>query len=72
MKSGQLFGYGLNLAISCEGHMKKYFVLFGELVLALTLGLLLVFLVLEGAAGCGATYTDSKGTIHPNECLFIR
>ena len=52
--------------------MKKYFVLFGEFVLALTLSLLLVFLVLEGAAGCGATYTDSKGTIHQNECLFIR
>jgi ABC-type thiamin/hydroxymethylpyrimidine transport system permease subunit len=30
-----------------------------------------MFLV-EYMAGCGETYTDSKGRIHQNECLFIR
>ena len=29
-----------------------------------------VFL-LEWMAGCGETYTDSKGVQHANECLFI-
>lgn len=27
--------------------------------------------LLEWMAGCGETYTDSKGVQHANECLFI-
>lgn len=30
-----------------------------------------MFLV-EYMAGCGETYTDSKGRVHHNECMFIR
>jgi ABC-type thiamin/hydroxymethylpyrimidine transport system permease subunit len=30
-----------------------------------------LFLV-EYMSGCGETYTDSKGRVHQNECMFIR
>ena len=28
------------------------------------------YLFLEWAAGCGETYTDSKGKVHINECIW--
>ena len=28
--------------------------------------------MVEYMAGCGETYTDSKGRTHNNECVFIR
>jgi hypothetical protein len=28
-------------------------------------------LFIEWAAGCGESYTDSKGVTHTNECVFI-
>jgi hypothetical protein len=38
---------------------------------ATAIGLLVAVLLLEWMAGCGETYTDSKGVQHVNECLFI-
>jgi hypothetical protein len=32
---------------------------------------LVAVVLLEWMAGCGGTYTDSKGVQHVNECLFI-
>jgi hypothetical protein len=29
------------------------------------------YMFLEWAAGCGETYTDSKGKIHINECIWV-
>lgn len=33
------------------------------------LGLFLL-LIIEWASGCGETYTDSKGKVHINECVW--
>jgi hypothetical protein len=30
-----------------------------------------LFMFLEWAAGCGESYTDSKGKVHINECIWI-
>jgi hypothetical protein len=30
----------------------------------------MVFMMIEWVAGCGETYTDSKGRVHINECTF--
>jgi hypothetical protein len=35
------------------------------------IGVLMAVFLLEWMAGCGETYTDSKGVQHANECLFI-
>jgi len=32
--------------------------------------LFFVYMFLEWAAGCGETYTDSKGKVHINECIW--
>jgi hypothetical protein len=52
--------------------LKKFgmFLLQGVVGLAFIVGGAL-FLV-EYMAGCGETYTDSKGIVHNNECIFIR
>lgn len=44
-------------------------VLSGLAVLAFT-SFLAVCLV-EWLSGCGETYTDSKGVVHQNDCVFI-
>lgn len=38
---------------------------------ATVIGVLMAAFLLEWMAGCGETYTDSKGVQHANECLFI-
>ena len=38
---------------------------------ATVIALLGAVFLLEWMAGCGETYTDSKGVQHANECLFI-
>jgi hypothetical protein len=35
------------------------------------IAVLMAVFLLEWMAGCGETYTDSKGVQHANECLFI-
>lgn len=30
-----------------------------------------LFLALEWAAGCGESYTDAKGKVHINECIWV-
>jgi hypothetical protein len=42
-----------------------------SVTVATAIGLLVAVLLLEWMAGCGETYTDSKGVQHVNECLFI-
>ncbi len=40
--------------------------------LLLCLGaVLMAVIVLEWFAGCGESYTDSKGVRHKHECLFL-
>lgn len=39
--------------------------------LTLVIGALLAVVLLEWAAGCGESYTDSQGVTHLNECLLI-
>jgi succinate dehydrogenase/fumarate reductase cytochrome b subunit len=41
-------------------------------IIGLALMGFLVLMVAEWAAGCGETYTDSKGIKHQNECIFIK
>jgi hypothetical protein len=38
---------------------------------ATVIAVLMAVFLLEWMAGCGETYTDSKGVQHANECLFI-
>lgn len=40
-------------------------------VVAFGFVILVLFTLVEWAAGCGETYTDSKGRTHLNECIFI-
>ena len=30
----------------------------------------MAFMLVEWASGCGESYTDSKGKVHINECVF--
>tara|TARA_R110000868_G_scaffold52064_1_gene164735 strand:+ start:384 stop:575 length:192 start_codon:yes stop_codon:yes gene_type:complete len=30
----------------------------------------MAFMIVEWMAGCGESYTDSKGKVHINECVF--
>ena len=32
--------------------------------------LFFAYMLAEWASGCGETYTDSKGVVHINECVF--
>jgi len=57
-------------------HLWTYYI--KPLVLWLLQGLLgavmvafFLYMFLEWAAGCGETYTDSKGKIHINECIWV-
>lgn len=51
--------------------MKTFFVWLVKQLLLLAFGVLLAVLLMEWMAGCGETYTDSKGVQHDNECIFI-
>ena len=42
-----------------------------SVAMATGFAVLMAALLLEWMAGCGETYTDSKGVQHANECLFI-
>ena len=35
-----------------------------------TIVLFFAFMLAEWATGCGETYTDSKGKVHANECVW--
>jgi hypothetical protein len=37
----------------------------------LTFGIGLAVITIEWMAGCGESYTDAKGNVHLNECVFI-
>jgi len=40
-------------------------------VLMLIFGIGLAVITIEWMAGCGESYTDAKGNVHLNECVFI-
>jgi len=42
-----------------------------DISVAILVSGLIVFVVLEWAAGCGETYVDADGVTHQYECLFI-
>ncbi len=42
-----------------------------SVAIATGFAVLMAVFLLEWMAGCGETYTDSKGVQHANECLFI-
>lgn len=44
--------------------------LFSALVVALV-AIAVSVLLLEWAAGCGESYTDSRGRTHVGECIFL-
>lgn len=51
--------------------MKAFFEFVFAATVSVAFGILMAVAVLEWAAGCGETYTDSKGVVHVNECVFI-
>lgn len=51
--------------------MRKFLAKVLEIVMFIGFSVLLSLFVMEWMAGCGETYTDSKGVVHQNECLFI-
>ncbi len=42
-----------------------------SVVMMLIFGIFSAVLVIEWMAGCGESYTDAKGNVHLNECVFI-
>lgn len=42
-----------------------------DISVAILVSGLIVFVVLEWAAGCGETYVDADGVTHQYECLFL-
>lgn len=40
-------------------------------VMMLIFGIGLAVITIEWMAGCGESYTDAKGNVHLNECVFI-
>lgn len=46
-----------------------------KLVIEVTIGLIIATftaaMFLEWAVGCGESYTDAKGVVHINECIFL-
>lgn len=51
--------------------MRKFLETVLEWILFVGFAVLLSLFVMEWMAGCGETYTDSKGKVHQHECLFI-
>lgn len=41
------------------------------ILVVLLFGVLMPIFIIEWAAGCGETYTDSTGKVHAYECIFI-
>jgi hypothetical protein len=39
-------------------------------ILSAAIVLFFAYMLVEWASGCGETYTDSKGVVHINECVF--
>ena len=50
--------------------MKRLITLLAQAVLGAAFAVLFAYLLVEWAVGCGETYTDSKGKVHTNECVF--
>lgn len=40
-------------------------------VMTVLFSIFMVVIVIEWMAGCGESYTDAKGNVHLNECVFI-
>jgi hypothetical protein len=43
-----------------------------DTLLAIIIGALGALILIEWMAGCGETYTDSKGKVHQETCVFVK
>jgi hypothetical protein len=41
-------------------------------LIAIVIGALGALILVEWMAGCGETYTDSKGKVHQETCVLVR
>ncbi len=41
-------------------------------LIAIVIGALGALILVEWMAGCGETYTDSKGVVHQQTCVFVK
>jgi hypothetical protein len=41
-------------------------------LIAIVIGALGALILIEWMAGCGETYTDSKGKVHQETCVFVK
>lgn len=41
-------------------------------LIAIIIGVMGALILVEWAVGCGETYTDSKGKVHQETCVFVR
>lgn len=51
--------------------MKTFFAWLVQALIGFALIVAFALALVEWMAGCGETYTDSKGVQHDNECIFI-
>ena len=49
---------------------KQFLIWLLQGIIGAAMVLFFVYMFLEWAAGCGETYTDSKGKVHINECIW--
>ena len=50
--------------------MKRFIEFLAQALLGAAFTVFFAYLLVEWAVGCGETYTDSKGKVHTNECVF--
>jgi hypothetical protein len=49
---------------------KQFLIWLLQGIIGAAMVLFFAYMFLEWAAGCGETYTDSKGKVHINECIW--
>lgn len=43
-----------------------------DALIAIIIGIVGALILVEWMAGCGETYTDSKGKVHQETCVLVR
>jgi len=51
-------------------YLKPLVIWLAQGIISAILVLFFAYLLAEWASGCGETYTDIKGVVHINECVF--
>ena len=51
-------------------YIKPLLIWLAQGIVSAIIVLFFAYLLAEWASGCGETYTDSKGVVHINECVF--